>query len=162
MEKDKVHIELRSEKVRNIIGNIPPLLVRCGILIISFIVIGFLVAAFLIPYPESIKVNGMVVSQNEANIYIPYSYLSNIKKGMNVKIEVEGYNPREYGYLSGYITFVDREVIHRDNADLFSCTIGIWQSCNSKVILVKNMKCSSFVLLYNKSIGMRLLDGMRK
>ncbi|MDU1906651.1 MAG: HlyD family efflux transporter periplasmic adaptor subunit [Dysgonomonas sp.] len=45
-------IELRSEKVRSIIGQIPPRLLRIGISIISLVVILVSIAAYTIPYPE--------------------------------------------------------------------------------------------------------------
>lgn len=45
-------IELRSEKVRNIIGKIPPRLLRTGIAIISLIILITLVIAYFIPYPQ--------------------------------------------------------------------------------------------------------------
>lgn len=44
-------IELRSEKVRNIIGTIPPRLVRWGIIIIAIIFIALLLVIFFVPYP---------------------------------------------------------------------------------------------------------------
>jgi hypothetical protein len=45
-------IELRSEKVRNIVGKVPPLLLRLGIAVISIILIFLLIAAYFIPYRE--------------------------------------------------------------------------------------------------------------
>lgn len=44
-------IELRSEKVRNIIGTIPPALVRWGIAIIVVIIITLMLVVSLVPYP---------------------------------------------------------------------------------------------------------------
>lgn len=49
--KDK--IELRSEKVRKLIGEIPPSLVRWGTAIIALIVVALLAAVCLLPYPYS-------------------------------------------------------------------------------------------------------------
>ena len=46
-------IELRSEKVRKLIGEIPPSLVRWGTVIIAIILIGLLMAVCLLPYPYS-------------------------------------------------------------------------------------------------------------
>lgn len=46
-------IELRSEKVRKLIGEIPPSLVRWGTVIIAIILIGLLMAVWLLPYPYS-------------------------------------------------------------------------------------------------------------
>lgn len=44
-------IELRSEKVRNIIGTIPPALVRWGIAVITIILVMLMLVVFLVPYP---------------------------------------------------------------------------------------------------------------
>lgn len=49
--EEKQRIELRSEKVRNIIGEIPPALVRWGIAVIAIVVIMLLLAVLCIPYP---------------------------------------------------------------------------------------------------------------
>lgn len=46
-------IELRSEKVRNLLGNIPPALVRWGTFIIVAIVLALLLVVCLAPYPYS-------------------------------------------------------------------------------------------------------------
>ncbi|MCM1140919.1 MAG: hypothetical protein NC453_20300 [Muribaculum sp.] len=46
-------IELRSEKVRQLIGEIPPSLVRWGIAIIAIVFIALIAAICLLPYPYS-------------------------------------------------------------------------------------------------------------
>ena len=40
-------IELRNEKTRKLIGQIPPRLVRCGTLIITIIVLALLVVGYI-------------------------------------------------------------------------------------------------------------------
>lgn len=49
--EEKQRIELRSEKVRNIIGEIPPSLVRWGIVVIAVVVVILLLAVLCVPYP---------------------------------------------------------------------------------------------------------------
>ncbi len=51
-------IELRSEKVRHIIGEIPSRIVRYGITIITFVILGLLVGAYFIPYPRDHQCKG--------------------------------------------------------------------------------------------------------
>lgn len=46
-------IELRSEKVRKLIGEIPPSLVRWGTAIIAIVFFALLAAICLLPYPYS-------------------------------------------------------------------------------------------------------------
>lgn len=51
MKKTNDKIELRSKKVRKLIGGIPTILVRWGIAIMSIIVLLLLLALFYAPYP---------------------------------------------------------------------------------------------------------------
>ena len=46
-------IELRSEKVRNLLGEIPPLLVRWGTVIIVAVFLILLLVVCFVPYPHS-------------------------------------------------------------------------------------------------------------
>ena len=54
-EKESDNIELRSEKVRNVIGKVPPRLVSLGTVVITIIVLALAVAFYKIPYPISIE-----------------------------------------------------------------------------------------------------------
>ncbi len=62
MATENNNIELRSEKARRIIGEVPPLLVRSGIGIITAVVIALLVAASTITCPESVTVHAVLTS----------------------------------------------------------------------------------------------------
>ena len=74
-EKDLDNIELRSEKVRNVIGKVPPRLVSLGTVIITVIVLVLAVAFYKIPYPISIEANGEVVNHRTVQVFVPYKYL---------------------------------------------------------------------------------------
>lgn len=50
---EKKNIELKSEKVRSIIGTVPSILSRIGISIITGIIILFLTLMYVIPYPQN-------------------------------------------------------------------------------------------------------------
>lgn len=51
--KKETEIELRSEKVRNLLGEIPPSLVRWGTVIIAAIFLALLLVVCFVPYPHS-------------------------------------------------------------------------------------------------------------
>ena len=51
--KKGTEIELRSEKVRNLLGEIPPALVRWGTVIIVAILLTLLLVVCFVPYPHS-------------------------------------------------------------------------------------------------------------
>lgn len=57
-------IELHSEKVRQLIGKIPPSLVRWGIVILAIVFIALVAAVCLLPYPYS---NGESILQHILN-----------------------------------------------------------------------------------------------
>lgn len=78
------NVELRSEQVRKIIGQTPPILIRSGIGIMGAIVALLLVATAFIPYPEILE--GEVIMEESDNKYIyakgllPYTFVTQIKK----------------------------------------------------------------------------------
>ena len=47
-----MNIELRSEKTRRLLGNIPPSLSRLGIAVIVLITLALIAAITLLPYPD--------------------------------------------------------------------------------------------------------------
>ena len=49
------NIELRSEKVRNIVGKIPPAVDRYGITVIGLVLMAIVVVSMLIPYKETVS-----------------------------------------------------------------------------------------------------------
>ena len=51
--KKGTEIELRSEKVRNLLGEIPPALIRWGTVIIVAIFLTLLLVVCFVPYPHS-------------------------------------------------------------------------------------------------------------
>ncbi|HBX51210.1 MAG: hypothetical protein A2275_06970 [Bacteroidetes bacterium RIFOXYA12_FULL_35_11] len=64
MSEESEHIELRSEEVQEILGHVPPGVIRWGISVISAIVILLLVASWFIKYPEIIISPVTVTTQN--------------------------------------------------------------------------------------------------
>lgn len=150
-------IELRSEQVRKIIGQIPPALIRCGISIIGLIVAVLLAATALVPYPETIEsditlsnING---NQALAAGELPYSYISRIKTGMKVIIEFEGYSNNEYSSQQGYIEAVFPEVIRVNGHNYFNFTLAIKENS----FMQKGMKGRASIILSDKTLLERVL-----
>ena len=89
-EKESDNIELRSEKVRNVIGKVPPRLVSLGTVIITIIVLALAVAFYKIPYPISIEVNGDVINQRTVQVFVPYKYLYLFDEPRTAHLSFEG------------------------------------------------------------------------
>ena len=74
-KNDIDNIELRSEKVRHIIGQVPPALVRTGTMVITLVVITLALAFYTIRYPITIEAQGKVTSNGSVELFVPYKYL---------------------------------------------------------------------------------------
>jgi len=87
MATDKYNIELRSEKVRNIIGQIPPIIIRAGITVIFFIILGLLIGTWFFRYEYTIKATASIELQNNNLIIyvkIPANEIDKVKTGQKV------------------------------------------------------------------------------
>ena len=142
-------IELRSEKVRHIIGEIPSRIVRYGITIITFVILGLLVGAYFIPYPETISAKVQITNAHQGTIDFPYKYVNTIARGMTANIEVEGYDAETYGVANGVITATSAE------GSVFTAQVRI-TSCKYK--LVSGMTGTASVLVSNESVLQRIVQ----
>ena len=81
------NIELRSEKVRNIIGQIPPSIIRTGITLIFLIIIGILVGTWFFDYEYTIKTTALIIQQNDKlliDLKIPANEIGKVRRGQKV------------------------------------------------------------------------------
>jgi hypothetical protein len=157
-------IELRSEKVRNIIGNIPPLLIRSGISFMAFIVGALLLAGWFVPYPENLSIPIEIKLNKEQNIQatacVPYSYITRLKTEMPVEIEMEGYGAGNYGYIKGVVCSINKSAIRQGEESYFTITIQLLHP-NTKIELMEQMKGRAFILLSNESIVKHIFKNKR-
>ena len=84
------NIELRSEKVRHIIGQVPPTLVRTSTMVITLVVIALAVAFYIIRYPITIEAQGKVSNNDSIEILVPYKYLYLFDEPCMARITIEG------------------------------------------------------------------------
>lgn len=54
---------------------------------------------------------------------MPYSYISQVKKGKKAIVELEGYSSNDYNSQQGYIEAVQPEVITIDGQNYFNRTL---------------------------------------
>ena len=89
-KNDMDNIELRSEKVRHIIGQVPPALVRTGTKVITRVVIALAIAFYTIRYPITIEAQGKVITNDTVELLIPYKYLYLFDEPRTARITLEG------------------------------------------------------------------------
>lgn len=86
---DGRQIELRSEKVRNIIGQVPPVLLRYGIMIIGTSLLVLIGISAFIPYQPSIAIEINITQTDDGKFHysthIPLSAMKNRAKFTEVR-----------------------------------------------------------------------------
>ncbi|QUB77146.1 HlyD family secretion protein [Prevotella melaninogenica] len=147
-------IELRSEKVRHIIGEIPSRIVRYGITVITFVILGLLIGAYFIPYPETISAKVQMTNAYQGAITIPYKYVNTIARGMTANIEFEGYDAETYGVANGVITATSPTSLQTAEGSVFTVQVRI-TDCKYK--LVSGMTGTASILVSNESILQRIV-----
>ena len=147
-------IELRSEKVRHIIGEIPSRIVRYGITIITFVILGLLAGAYFIPYPETISAKVQMTNARQGTMDIPYKCVNTIAKGMTVNIEVEGYDAETYGVANGVITATSPTPRQTAEGSVFTAQVKI-TDCRYKII--SGMAGTASILVSNESVLQRIV-----
>ena len=148
-------IELRSEKVRHIIGEIPSRIVRYGITVITFVILGLLVGAYFIPYPETISAKVQVINAHQGAITIPYKYVNTIARGMTANLEFEGYDAETYGVANGVITATSHIPLQTETGSVFTAQVSMLD-CRYKII--SGMTGTAFILVSNESIFQRVIQ----
>ena len=147
-------IELRSEKVRHIIGEIPSRIVRYGITIITIVILGLLTGAYFIPYPETISAKMQMSHAHQGEITIPYKYVNTIARGMTANIEFEGYDAETYGTANGIITATSHIPLQTAEGNVFTAQVRI---TDCKYNLISGMTGTASILVSNESILQRIV-----
>lgn len=92
MTKESDNIELRSEKVRNLIGQIPPRIIRVGIMLITIIIFIILICAFFFEFEYTIKTTATIEHKNDITtiiVKIPANEILKVKQGQQVIISLD-------------------------------------------------------------------------
>ena len=148
-------IELRSEKVRHIIGEIPSGIVRYGITIITIVILVLLVGAYFIPYPETISARIEMTDRQQGTVDIPYKYVNWVVKGKNVSIELEGYDTEMYGAANGTITATMHTPRQTAVGNVFTAQVKV-TDCKYKII--SGMTGTASILVSNESVLQRIVQ----
>ena len=149
-EKELDNIELRSEKVRNVIGKVPPRLVSLGTVIITIIFLALAVAFYKIPYPISIETNGEVVNHRTVQVFVPYKYLYLFKEPKTAHVSFEGYDNISYQFD---VTSHSTKLVHKEDGNYFVATTTINTQGNSiNSVLQKYMKADVRIIISNKTL----------
>ena len=148
-EKESDNIELRSEKVRNVIGKVPPRLVSLGTVVITIIVLALAVAFYKTPYPISIEANGEVINQRTVQVFVPYKHLYLFDEPRTAHVSFEGNDNASYNCD---ITSHKARLIHREDGNYFMVIATVSTQGQKSPVLQKYMKADVRIIVSNKTL----------
>ena len=141
-ERESENIELRSEKVRNVIGKVPTRLVSLGTVVITIIVLALVVAFYKIPYPISIDANGEVINQRIVQVFVPYKYLYLFDEPRTAHVSFEDNDNASYNCD---IISHNAKLIHREDGNYFMAIATVRWLLVGKILLVLHISLTEKV-----------------
>lgn len=148
-QKVSDNIELRSEKVRNVIGKVPPRLVSLGTVLITVIVLALALAFYKIPYPISIEATGEVINQRTVQVFVPYKYLYLFDEPRTAHVSFEGNDDASY---SCNVISYNAKLIHREEGNYFMAIATVSTQGRNTPVLQKYMKADVRVIISNQTL----------
>lgn len=151
-------IELRSEKVRNIIGQVPPFLTRTGTVVILVIVLTLGIASCIIHYPLTTEADGKVSlfvnfygdHYYSARLMMPYKYNAFYHEMREVDMTFEG---REGLVIRDSLEFAaDDRVIEENGEDYCIVNVRIKEEEARHHNLQPGMKVHGVSVVDNRTI----------
>ncbi len=115
---EEKRIELRSPQVRQIIGQIPPVLIRRGIGIILIIMLILILGSKYFSIPYTLKAQAEIISNKNnisVRILIPVSEEKHLKKNQIVVIYLDSINDLYQQKIELKISRITKEVNIRQN-----------------------------------------------
>lgn len=148
-QKVSDNLELRSEKVRNVIGKVPPRLVSLGTVLITVIVLALALAFYKIPYPISIEATGEVINQRTVQVFVPYKYLYLFDEPRTAHVSFEGNDDASY---SCNVISHNAKLIHREEGNYFMAIATVSTQGRNTPVLQKYMKADVRVIISNQTL----------
>ena len=125
MERED-NIELRSEKVRNIIGQIPPRVIRWGITVIFFVVLGLLIGSYFFRYDYIIKTTATLYSHNDTtfvSVKIPANEIARVKTEQQVILNLDNIKNLYNKQIITSLQTVPHKLIIKDDEGYYQAII---------------------------------------
>ena len=148
-ERESDNIELRSEKMRNVICKVPPRLVSLGTVVITITVLALAVAFYKTPYPISIEATGEVINQRTVQVFVPYKYLYLFDESRTAHVSLEGNDNTSYNCD---IISHNAKLIHREDGNYFMATATVSTYGQNTPVLQKYMKADVRIIVSNKTL----------
>lgn len=101
-EKEK-EIELRSEAVQDVMGDVPPSILRWGISIIALVVLLLMVVSYFFKFPDKVSGTVTLTTEGICTVCMPAQGSGKVVVGQRVVVRLFNFPDQEFGYLEGRV-----------------------------------------------------------
>lgn len=152
--------EVRSEEVQEIMGKMPPWMVRSGITLIAVAVVLALIGAWFFRYPDVLPMPVRVTPQQQLFLvkgYIPAADAWRVKAGQQVMLRLTAYPSDTYGLLPG--TVMADAVAETDSSFLVEVklTQGMLSTAGKQIPRQPVLTGTAEIMTDDKSLLQRIL-----
>lgn len=143
------NIQLRSERMRHVIGRVPPLLVNVGTGAITLIMALLFVAVCYVHYPVTVEAEGQVIRTGssadsaQALLYVPYKYKQLFNHPHKAMVTVEGYSDTP---IVSHVSGMSPVPVKRAVGNCFAVTVPLPATLNRQPIYRGLTATASFQL----------------
>ncbi len=162
------NIELRSEKVRNIIGQIPPRVIRVGISVIFLIIAGLLVGSYFFKYDYVVKTTALISQNNDTTVIqltIPAVEKDKIKQGNKVVLYLSDVQDVYNQNIETQIQTLPHTLQIRNKKGFFLAKIYITTSLkttkNNKIKILSPTEVRAEIITEKISFFHRIIEPMK-
>ncbi|MCD6112140.1 MAG: hypothetical protein J7J86_02610 [Bacteroidales bacterium] len=163
--EEKDNIELRSEKVQNIIGQIPPRIIRKGISVIFLVVIVLLIGSYFFKYSYVVK--SEIIFTKEKNkitgiIKIPANEVSKVKVGQRVVVKFNDIRYMNNEFFKSQIEAISKELKITNQGAFYYAKINIPNNMitntGSKIVFSKKITGNAEIITDKISFFERIIQ----
>lgn len=104
-EKEK-EIELRSEPVQDVMGNVPPSILRWGSSVIALVVVLLIVGCYFFKYPDKVSGTVTITTDGVCTMCMPIQGSGKAIVGQRVHVRLYNFPDQEFGYLEGRVEHI--------------------------------------------------------
>ena len=96
-------IELRSEEVQELMGQVPHWILRWGIVLTGLLLAGLLTGSYFFKYPDVLNASITIPVSEGIRGYasLPATGAGKLQEGQIVKVRLANFPDAEYGYVTG-------------------------------------------------------------
>ena len=153
--------EVRSEAVQEIMGKMPPWIIRIGIYLVALLTAAALAGAWFFHYPEIVTAP-VVVRQQLAAANIPAAAAWKVKAGQQVLIRLTAYPKEEFGMLQGTVLSMHATETGTGFLVSIQLTHGRVTSAGKKIPSHPQLDGTAEIMTEDKSVAARLFGKLWK